>query len=126
MARLAKLQKAVKDKGLDALLITHLPHIQYLVSYTGSNGILLVPAQGKPHFFTDFRYKAQVKQEVVGAKISIVERERTILDTLVDKQLFQDYDSLGFEEAHISYRVYDFLRKKFRQVRLVAEQEMVE
>ncbi|HEX5317463.1 MAG TPA: aminopeptidase P family N-terminal domain-containing protein, partial [Candidatus Kapabacteria bacterium] len=73
MARLAKLQKIVKDIGLDALLITHLPHIQYLVGYTGSNGLLIVPAQGKPHFFTDFRYKAQVKQEVVGAKVSIVD-----------------------------------------------------
>ena len=126
MARLAKLQKAVKDKGLDALLITHLPHIQYLVGYTGSNAVLLVPSQGKPHFFTDFRYKGQVKQEVVGAKISIVERERNIQDTLVDKQLFSDYDSLGFEKTHITYMMYDFLRTKFRHVKLVPEAEMVE
>jgi Xaa-Pro aminopeptidase len=126
MARLAKLQKTVKDKGLDALLITHLPHIQYLVGYTGSNAVLLVPAQGKPHFFTDFRYKAQVKQEVVGAKISIVERDRNIQDTLVDKQLFADYDSLGFEKTHISYALYDFLRTKFRHVKLVPEAEAVE
>jgi Xaa-Pro aminopeptidase len=126
MARLAKLQRIVKDKGLDALLVTHLPHIQYLVGYTGSNGMLLVPAGGKPHFFTDFRYKAQVKLEVVGAKISIIERDRNIPDTLVEKQLFSDYDSLGFEKAHISYTLYDFLRTKFRHVKLVPETEMVE
>jgi Xaa-Pro aminopeptidase len=126
MARLAKLQRIVKDKGLDALLVTHLPHIQYLIGYTGSNGVLLVPAQGKPHFFTDFRYKSQVKTEVVGAKISIVERDRNIPDTLVDKQLFSDYDSLGFEKSHISFTMYDFLRTKFRHVKLVPEVEMVE
>ncbi|SRR5579883_2822728 len=126
MARLAKLQKTVKDIGLDALLITHLPHIQYLIGYTGSNGILLVPSQGKPHFFTDFRYKSQVKQEVVGAKISIVDRDRTIPDTLVEKQLFADYDHLGFEKNHISYAMYDFLRTKFRHVKLDPQIDVVE
>jgi Xaa-Pro aminopeptidase len=126
MARLAKLQKIVKDIGLDALLITHLPHIQYLVGYTGSNGLLIVPAQGKPHFFTDFRYKAQVKLEVTGAKVSIVDRDRTIPDALVEKQLFSDYDHLGFEKNHISYSMYDFLRTKFRHVKLDPQTEVVE
>src|ERR1035437_7233431 len=126
MARLAKLQKIVKDRGLDALLVSHLPHIQYLINYTGSNGLLIVPAQGKPHFFTDFRYKAQVKTEVIGAKISIVERDRNIQDALVERQLFSDYDSLGFEKQHISYVLFDFLRTKFRHVKLVPETEVVE
>ncbi len=126
MARLAKLQRMVKDKGLDALLVTHLPHIQYLIGFTGSNGMLLVPAQGKPHFFTDFRYKAQVKLEVAGAKISIIDRDRNIPDSFVEKQLFSDYDHLAFEKNHISYSLYDFLRTKFRHVKLDPEIEMVE
>ena len=54
MARLAKLQKTVKDTGLDALLVTHLPHIQYLINYSGSNGLLIVPAQGKTSLFYRF------------------------------------------------------------------------
>jgi Xaa-Pro aminopeptidase len=126
MARLAKLQRTVKDEGLDALLVTHLPHIQYLINFNGSNGMLLVPAQGKPHFFTDFRYKAQVKQEVVGAKITIVERSRSILDTINERQIFSDYDALGFEKAHISYVTYETLRSKFRQLKLVPKVDMVE
>ncbi|HEY3876242.1 MAG TPA: Xaa-Pro peptidase family protein [Candidatus Kapabacteria bacterium] len=126
MARLARLQKIVKDIGLDALLVTHLPHIQYLINYTGSNGLLIVPAQGKPHFFTDFRYKSQVKTEVVGAKISIVDRDRTIPDSLVEKQMFSDYDHLGFEKSHISYSMYDFLRTKFRHVKLDPQTDVVE
>ena len=126
MARLARLQKTVRDHGLDALLITHLPNIHYLIGYSGSNGILIVPAQGKPHFFTDFRYKAQVKIEVAGAKITIVDRERTLLDAIVDKQLFMDFDAVGFEENRIPFWVHDFLRKKFRHLKLVAKKEMVE
>ncbi len=126
MARLARLQKTVREHGLDALLITHLPNIYYLVGYSGSNGILVVPAQGKPHFFTDFRYKSQVKSEVAGAKISIVERDRQLLDAIVDKQLFSDFDAVGFEETLIKYSTYDFLRKKFRHLKLVPKREMVE
>ncbi|MEI8135090.1 MAG: Xaa-Pro peptidase family protein [bacterium] len=126
MARLARLQKTVRDHGLDALLITHLPNIHYLIGYSGSNGILICPAQGKPHFFTDFRYKAQVKIEVAGAKITIVDRERTLLDAIVDKQLFMDFDAVGFEENRIPFWMHDFLRKKFRHLKLVAKKEMVE
>jgi Xaa-Pro aminopeptidase len=126
MARLARLQKTVRDHGLDALLITHLPNIHYLIGYSGSNGILICPAQGKPHFFTDFRYKAQVKLEVAGAKITIVDRERTLLDAIVDKQLFSDFDAVGFEENRIPFWMHDFLRKKFRHLKLVAKKEMVE
>lgn len=126
MARLARLQKTVRDHGLDALLITHLPNIHYLIGYSGSNGILIVPAQGKPHFFTDFRYKAQVKIEVAGAKITIVDRERTLLDAIVDKQLFMDFDAVGFEENRVPFWMHDFLRKKFRHLKLVAKKEMVE
>jgi Xaa-Pro aminopeptidase len=126
MARLARLQKTVREHGLDALFITHLPNIHYLVGYSGSNGLLVVPAQGKPHFFTDFRYKSQVKQELAGAKISIVERDRQLLDAIVDKQLFSDFDAVGFEETLIKYSTYDFLRKKFRHLKLVPKREMVE
>ncbi len=126
MARLAKLQRTVRDHGLDALLITHLPNIQYLIGFSGSNGILVVPAQGKPHFFTDFRYKAQCKVEVAGAKITIVDRTQTLLDSISEKQLFSDFDAVGFEENHIPYAVYDFIKKKFRHLKLVAKRELVE
>ena len=126
MARLARLQRTVRDHGLDALVVTHLPNINYLIGYTGSNGILVVPAQGKPHFFTDFRYKAQVKIEVAGAKISIVDREKQLLDAFVEKQLFSDFDAVGFEEYKCPFHVYDFIRKKFRHLKLVPKREMVE
>jgi len=119
MARIVKLQKRVKELGLDAMLITHLPSIYYLINFSGSNGVLIVPQQGKPHFFTDFRYKSQVKVEVAGAKVSIIDRDRTIYDAIAEKQLFSDYDSIGFEPAHLAFWEYDILRKKFRHLKLV-------
>jgi len=126
MASICRLQRTVRDHGLDALVVTHLPNINYLIGYTGSNGILVVPAQGKPHFFTDFRYKSQVKIEVAGAKISIVDREKQLLDAFVEKQLFSDFDAVGFEEYKCPFHVYDFIRKKFRHLKLVPKREMVE
>ncbi len=40
--------------------------------------------------------------------------------------MFSDYDHLGFEKNHISYAMFDFLRTKFRHVKLDPQTEVVE
>lgn len=56
---------------LDYHLITAAPQLQYLIGYTGSNGLLLL-SQKSAEFFTDGRYREQAKREVKGAKTSII------------------------------------------------------
>lgn len=54
----------------DALLVTHLPNIQYLCGFSGSAGLLLV----EPHrstLFTDSRYTFQAREEVFDARVAI-------------------------------------------------------
>jgi Xaa-Pro aminopeptidase len=68
--RQAKLRTLFDKRGLDALLISHLPNIQYLCGFTGSAGALLV-TQGESLFFTDGRYTEQARGEVQGSKIAI-------------------------------------------------------
>ena len=54
----------------DALLVTHLPNIQYLCGFTGSAALLLVEPS-RSTLYTDSRYTFQAHQEVVGARVSI-------------------------------------------------------
>ncbi|HEY3927042.1 MAG TPA: Xaa-Pro peptidase family protein [Candidatus Koribacter sp.] len=68
--RLAELALSLTTQKLDALLITHLPNIRYLVGFTGSNGLLLVQGS-RATFFTDGRYTEQAREEVAGAKVII-------------------------------------------------------
>jgi Xaa-Pro aminopeptidase len=70
LARQNKLRERFASTRLDAILINHLPNIQYLSGFTGSAGLLLVERVGSV-FFSDFRYDIQAHEEVKGAKIVI-------------------------------------------------------
>ena len=66
--RIARLRAALGRRGPSAILITHLPNIQWLCGFSGSAGSLLVSARDAV-FFTDFRYRAQSRREVRGARL---------------------------------------------------------
>ncbi len=68
--RLRRLQVGLEASKLDYLLVTHLPNVRYLCGFTGSAGALLIGDRGAT-FFTDGRYTAQARTEVVGARIVI-------------------------------------------------------
>ena len=59
----------------DAILVSRLPNIQYLCGFTGSNGVLLVSADGAT-LLTDGRYSIQAPEEVAGsgARVRIAKR----------------------------------------------------
>src|ERR1700730_11258179 len=72
-ARQTKLREHLATTRFDALLISHLPNIQYLCGFTGSAGLLLVEEAGSV-FFTDVRYDTQARDEVKGAKVVIARK----------------------------------------------------
>jgi Xaa-Pro aminopeptidase len=55
---------------VDALLVTHLPNINYLCGFTGSAGLLLVELH-RATLVTDSRYTFQCREEVSGATVRI-------------------------------------------------------
>jgi Xaa-Pro aminopeptidase len=69
-ARQKKLREHLATTRFDALLINHLPNIQYLCGFTGSAGLLLIEERGSV-FFSDVRYDTQAHEEVKGAKVVI-------------------------------------------------------
>jgi Xaa-Pro aminopeptidase len=71
--RLRALTSELKRRSIPALLVTNLPDIRYLTGFTGSNAALVVLAgnRASARLFTDGRYTAQAKQEVLGATIRI-------------------------------------------------------
>lgn len=66
--RLSRLRAALKRRGLSAILVTHLPNVRWLCGFSGSAGSLLVSARDAV-FFSDFRYRAQSRREVRGARL---------------------------------------------------------
>jgi Xaa-Pro aminopeptidase len=70
--RLSRLRLLFSASGVDALLVTHLPNINYLCGFTGSAGILLVESD-LATLFTDSRYTFQCREEVSAAEVDIVD-----------------------------------------------------
>ncbi|HEV2074861.1 MAG TPA: Xaa-Pro peptidase family protein, partial [Thermoleophilaceae bacterium] len=64
-ARIERLEELLRERDLDALLITNLVNVRYLSGFTGTNGLCLV-GPGVHDFLTDFRYVEQAEREVHG------------------------------------------------------------
>ncbi|GGM71048.1 X-Pro dipeptidase [Longimycelium tulufanense] len=77
--RRAALRAQLRDRDLDAMLVTDLLNIRYLTGFTGSNAALLVHAADEPNteqqtvFCTDGRYLTQSEQQVPDLE-RIIER----------------------------------------------------
>ncbi len=102
----------LKESGLDALLVTHLPNIRYLCGFTGSAGVLAI-ADRRAAFFTDGRYTEQAKTEVVGARV--VAGKKPALSEAVDWLLSGSVRSVGLEAEHVTVAMQHDLAKLFRK-----------
>lgn len=89
------MQGQLRERELDALIVTHLVNIRWLTGFTGTNAVAVVGADGKRSFLTDFRYVERAEAEVDG-----FERERGGRDLLADaaKELS---GRVGFEDHHM-------------------------
>lgn len=68
--RLSRLRLLFSSSHVDAILVTHLPNINYLCGFSGSAGVLLVEAD-RATLFTDGRYTFQCREEVSGVDVCI-------------------------------------------------------
>jgi Xaa-Pro aminopeptidase len=62
-ARRKRLASRLPELGADAFLITRLPNVRYLCGFSGSNGQVILTAEGGV-FLTDGRYAQQSRREV--------------------------------------------------------------
>jgi Xaa-Pro aminopeptidase/Xaa-Pro dipeptidase len=114
-SRIKRLQTRLADNRLDALLVTDPLNVRYLCGYTGSNGALLVTRKAA-WFYTDFRYREQIRHEVKGC------RKRVLARNLYAQFPVKDLGGvrrLGVEQAHLTLALYRLLRKQLKRVRLV-------
>jgi Xaa-Pro aminopeptidase len=112
LVRQKKLALALRESGLDALLVTHLPNVRYLSGFTGSAGVLLFLVSERTHkarFYTDGRYTQQAHEEVQNAKVVIGKRGAFVEACEGAQQA--GIRALGFEADHLSYNEFKQLGK---------------
>ena len=99
-ARADRVQAQLRERELDALLVTHLVHIRWLTGFTGTNAVAVVTADGDARFLTDFRYVERAQAEVSG-----FEQRRGGRDLLADAAA-ELSGKVGFEDDHLSVRAW--------------------
>jgi Xaa-Pro aminopeptidase len=113
--RQTRLQSALKRNGLDALLVTHPPNVQYLCGFTGSAGALLV-SESQSVLLTDGRYKEQARIEVHGSRVMSSRKPPPIAagDWLRTNGRKLGLGVLGIESQHLTVAEYTQLQRTFR------------
>src|SRR3954452_2328456 len=107
MDRADRVSSRLRERELDALLITDPANLRYATGFTGSNGLAVVGPDVRP-FLTDFRYVEQAAQQITG-----FERERGAQDLVgsLAKGWPDGGTRLGFDDANVSVRRHVRLRE---------------
>jgi Xaa-Pro aminopeptidase len=102
-ARADRVQAELRERELDALIVTHLVNVLWLTGFTGTNAVAVVGVDGQRTFLTDFRYVERAEAEVDG-----FERRRGGRDLLADAAEALG-GRVGFEDRHLSVHTWERL-----------------
>lgn len=121
--RVARLRAVLRRRGISAALITHLPNIRWLCGFSGSAGSLLVSARDVV-FFSDFRYRAQSRREVRGARL--FEYTGGSVETIAAAVRHARVARLGFESERMTVAAHADLAVAIAKVELISLRGTVE
>ena len=111
--RRRRVAEAVKQAGVEALLVTHPADVRYLCGFTGSNAALIVKATGgsgkRMAMFTDGRYTTQAAAEVDGAEVMVVQ-DKSVALAACEWALAEGITRCGFDAGHTAVAGLEALR----------------
>ncbi|MFJ6675647.1 M24 family metallopeptidase [Actinosynnema sp. NPDC091369] len=123
--RRAALRATLRDRELDALLVTNLLNVRYLTGFTGSNAALLVRADADEAavFCTDGRYLTQAAAQVPDLE-RVIDRPCDV--ALVERAVKAGAGRIGFESGHVTVDGLDALADAAAGAELVRAADLVE
>jgi Xaa-Pro aminopeptidase len=110
---------------IDALFVTHVPHVAYLTGFSGSSAMLLITPNAL-HFLTDGRYSEQAKQELVPLPALTLHIEREWWKYIHEQGLALGAKTIGFEAAHTSVLSAEAMKKQLENVELKPLAKIIE
>jgi Xaa-Pro aminopeptidase len=97
--RRERLRATATERGLDAVLVTDLLNVRYLTGFTGSNGALLLRADGGDVFGTDGRYTTQARSQVPDVELLV---DRGTVGALAREAVRRGAGTIGYESHHVT------------------------
>lgn len=108
----------MRERGLNAFLVTDTTHIRYLSGFTGSSALAVVTPEGASFFLTDSRYEAQSGEEVEKRFFKVRVFRKTAHEALSELIKRISPGVVGFESEVLSYDSFVKLRKDLKRVNL--------
>jgi Xaa-Pro aminopeptidase len=103
-----RLRALAVQQGLDAVLVTNLLNVRYLTGFTGSNGVLLLRAEGGDLLGTDARYTTQAGIQAPDVELLI---DRGTVAAVAREAVRSRASRLGFESHEVTVDGYAGLEK---------------
>ena len=100
LVKLQKLRAEMKQRDVEALLVTSPFNLRYITEFTGTAGLAIVTAE-QAVFITDFRYTEQAGEQV--KEFDIIQAEKNLMDETVKSVKSLDIRTLAFEQDYMTY-----------------------
>ena len=105
--RRGHLASQLRDRKLEALIVSSPPNIRYLSGFTGSNGVLLLSAD-RAVLFTDPRYQIQAAQET---DCNVRVAKGPLFPALMNTARRHHFCRIGFEHTRLTCDAFELLRE---------------
>jgi Xaa-Pro aminopeptidase len=121
--RINKLKEKLKEKNIDAFLVTKRENVRYLSQFTGTSGKLLI-TQNDSIFITDFRYLDQASDQTDGCVIKEISSNFVVgFSELLKRKKIKN---LSFESEDLNFETYQKLKEKLDIETLNPQESIVE
>ena len=120
-----QLRHAVKQAGVDALLVTNFTNVTYLTGFTGDDSYLLLHGEGQV-MLSDSRYTTQLSEESPDIEAYSRPHTMTMLQSVVRALRSLKIGRLGIEADSMTVSLRDQIAKASPKVELVATSGLVE
>lgn len=122
--RIEKLRTIIKEKQLDAIIITSRPNTFYLSGFGGSSSVIIVTRE-EAFFATDFRY-IEIAGKTCGGDYTVEMFSSDADSHMVGKINDLAVCRVGFEESDVSQGRYSGWEEKLGRVEFVKTQSEID
>jgi Xaa-Pro aminopeptidase len=106
-SRIAAVRLALRERGIDCLLVSSPENVRYLAGFAGSAGWVLVSA-GDIVLATDARYTEEARRDCPGATVRLA--QRGLIDFVTEYATEQGLHTLGFEGEQMPHNKVQDIR----------------
>ncbi len=124
-SRRAKLRRAIKKAGADALLVTNFTNVTYLTGFTGDDSFLLIRPDGEV-LLSDPRYTTQLGEECPGVDLAIRQPGTSMVELLKKVVKAARITRLGVEADSMTLSLRDKIAEALPKVEIVPTSGLVE